>query len=103
MNSILRKFNWLVSGGPTWLDSVHYDIEAKPDRPSHDWKLVLQALLPDRFELAFHRETKELPIYVLMLARKDGKLGPGIRESNDGDCAAPDLSKPPTAPADCRR
>ena len=40
---------------------------------------MLQALLADRFELVLRRESKELPIYALVLARKDGKLGPSLR------------------------
>jgi uncharacterized protein (TIGR03435 family) len=37
---------------------------------------MLQALLKDRFQLAIHRGTEEQPLYALVMARKDGKLGP---------------------------
>jgi uncharacterized protein (TIGR03435 family) len=86
-----------VSGGPAWIDSLHYDIEAKPDTPvkQSDWPVMLQALLADRFQVTLHRETKELPIYALVLARKDGKLGPGMVESKEGGCTPFDPSKPP--------
>jgi len=84
-----------LSGGPGWADTVRYNIEAKPDTPvENEWKEMLQTLLVDRFQLAFHRETKELPIYVLVLAKKDGKLGPGMVESKEGGCTERDPSKP---------
>jgi uncharacterized protein (TIGR03435 family) len=89
-----------ISGGPSWIDSVHYDVVAKPEtRAKRDEiPLLLQALLADRFQLTIHRDTKELPVYALVLARKDGKLGPGLTESKEGGCTAPDPSRPPPPP-----
>jgi uncharacterized protein (TIGR03435 family) len=77
-----------ISGGPAWIDSIRYDVSAKAD---HDveWKeatLMVQSLLAERFQLTTHHETKELPIYALVLARKDGKLGPGLIESKPDSC-----------------
>ena len=40
---------------------------------------MLQSLLADRFKLVAHRETREIQTYALVLARKDGKLGPQLR------------------------
>src|SRR5579883_2976385 len=89
----LRIFQ--LSGGPGWIETERYNIEAKPDSPvgPNEWKEMLQNLLADRFHLAFHRETKELPVYTLVLARKDGKLGQGMVESKKGACTARDPSK----------
>ena len=83
-----------ISGGPSWLNSDHYDIEAKMDSATADalHKLsedqgrlerqqMLQALLADRFKLTIHRETRELPVYALVLA----KNGPKIQEAKPGD------------------
>lgn len=86
-----------ISGGPSWLDSAPYDIEAKPDNPANapPWQQMLQALLADRFQLKFHRETKELPILALVLARKDGKLGPNLTQWREGICV--DRNQPPQA------
>jgi uncharacterized protein (TIGR03435 family) len=86
-----------ISGGPPWLDSVHYDVTAKPEaKPQQaEIPLMLQSLLEDRFQLALHRETKELPVYALVVARKDGKLGPSFTESTEGGCTPFDPSKPP--------
>jgi bla regulator protein BlaR1 len=83
-----------VLGGPSWLDSENFDIEAKMDRTVVDelQKLssdqrsletlrMLQSLLADRFHLALHRETKDLPIYALVIAKE----GPKIQEGKPGD------------------
>ena len=89
-----------VTGGPAWMDTTRYDISAKSDntpKPA-EIPLMLQALLADRFQLQIHRDTKELPIYALVLARKDGKLGPKLAEAKEGACAQPDPSKPMPPP-----
>jgi len=85
-----------ISGGPGWIEAVRYNIEAKPNSPAgpNESKEMLKNLLADRFQLILHRETKELPVYALVLARKDGKLGPGMVESKEGGCVARDPSKP---------
>jgi uncharacterized protein (TIGR03435 family) len=85
-----------ILGGPAWIDSLHYDITPKPEKRPQPTELpvMLQSLLQDRFQLAVHRETKELAIYALVLARKDGKLGPRLVESKEGSCTQPDPSKP---------
>ena len=88
-----------ISGGPPWLDSLRYDVVAKPEtKPKQDEiPLMLQALLAERFQLTIHRETKELPMFALVLARKDGKLGPKL-VPHEGECPAPDPNKPPAPP-----
>jgi uncharacterized protein (TIGR03435 family) len=47
---------------------------------------MLQSLLADRFQLVVRHESKELPIYVIALARKDGKLGPNLVPSKEEGC-----------------
>jgi uncharacterized protein (TIGR03435 family) len=90
-----------ISGGPPWLDSVHYDVVAKPEtKPKQDEiPLMLQALLADRFQLVIHHDTKELPLFALTLARKDGKLGPKLIP-HEGACTALDPPErlPPSEP-----
>lgn len=63
--------DWLISG-PDWMDSERYDIVAKMAGPVPvaQLKLMLQTLLVDRFKLALHHETKELPVTALVLAKK---------------------------------
>ena len=72
-----------VSGGPNWLNSEYYDIEAKAPRPSGREQILqmLQSLLADRFRLQLHRETRQVPTYVLV---GNGK-GYGLRENKSGD------------------
>jgi uncharacterized protein (TIGR03435 family) len=55
---------------------------------------MLQALLEDRFRLRVHRETREVPVYALTVA----KSGPKIRAVPDGSCARPDFSIFPLPP-----
>jgi uncharacterized protein (TIGR03435 family) len=67
-----------VVGGPAWVKSDGYDIQAKAERntdPKQTW-LMLQTLLADRFKLALHRETRELPVYVLTAAKNGLRLPP---------------------------
>jgi len=89
-----------ISGGPAWLGSARYDISAKPENAPKDDEILpmAQSLLADRFQLRVHRETKELPILALVVARNDGKLGVGLARSTETDCAAPDPSKAPARP-----
>jgi uncharacterized protein (TIGR03435 family) len=78
-----------VVGAPDWTFTTPYDITAtyppglQPTQPQ--LRLMLQKLLTDRFGLMTHRETRELPIYALTLARIDGRLGPQLARS-DVDC-----------------
>ena len=88
-------------GGPEWIRADRYDIEAKAeDNPSRaEMMLMLQTLLADRFQLRLHRETREMPAYVLTVARGGAKLTP----TKDGDCVAqrPDgAPAPPLAPGE---
>jgi uncharacterized protein (TIGR03435 family) len=57
--------------GPDWMESLHFDIVAKypPDSKKEDRALMLRTLLEDRFQLAVHRESKDLPGYALVLAK----------------------------------
>jgi bla regulator protein blaR1 len=83
-----------ISGAPVWLTSERYDIEAKMDpataeelrKLSEDQRRaatqhMLQMLLADRFKLRVHQETKDLPIYALVVA----KNGPKLQEAKPGD------------------
>src|SRR3990172_4221110 len=57
-----------MMGGPGWLDTERFDVVAKLETvppPPGELQLMLQALLADRFKLATHTETKEVPIYAL--------------------------------------
>lgn len=80
-----------VSGGPGWMDTDRWDIVAKAEGvtgplPIDRFRPMLRALIEDRFQLKAHRETAELPIYSLVVAKNGPKLtantgepGPMIR------------------------
>jgi uncharacterized protein (TIGR03435 family) len=79
-----------IVGGPSWIASDRFDIVAKaPDGAVTQDQIrpMLRALLADRFKLVAHTETREMPVYNLVLARSDGKLGPNLKESKT-DCEA---------------
>ena len=67
-----------VSGGPGWIGTQKFDIEAKTPAPVPESQLLpmLQTLLKDRFALTVHRESKELAIYKLVPAKGGAKLHP---------------------------
>ncbi|SPE35763.1 conserved hypothetical protein [Candidatus Sulfopaludibacter sp. SbA3] len=71
--------------GPDWLNSVHFDIAAKypHDSKPADHPLMLRTLLEDRFKLTTHRETRDIPGYVLVVAKGGFKLKP-VEPGDDG-------------------
>jgi uncharacterized protein (TIGR03435 family) len=107
-----------VIGGPDWIDSDLYEIDGKaatpwqrsPDGPPRDVFLMIRSVLEDRFRLKTHMETRELPVYELVLAKADGSLGPQLKRP-DIDCDAiiaafnaggpPPQRKLPTDPPPC--
>jgi len=62
--------------GPAWITEIRYDILARTERPvtQSALRLMLQALLADRFQVAFHRETKTIPVYKLVAGKGATKL-----------------------------
>jgi uncharacterized protein (TIGR03435 family) len=92
--------DYQIAGGPDWVKSDKLEIEAKmdtsvaeelkklsPEERNSTRQKMLQALLADRFKLAIHRETKELPVYTLVV----GKNSPKFQEAKPDD-AVPDAS-----------
>ncbi len=69
-----------IVGAPDWLNQERYDIVAVPDgqgAPSMAQAgVMLQKLLKDRFGLTFHHETREMPAYILTVAKNGPKLPP---------------------------
>jgi uncharacterized protein (TIGR03435 family) len=81
---------------PAWIRNETFDIVAKmegdpppvpPGQGPDPHMVAMRTLLADRFNLAIHRETREMDIYALILARSDGKLGPALKPTTQ-DCAA---------------
>jgi uncharacterized protein (TIGR03435 family) len=92
-----------ILGGPNWLNSEKYDVDAKidssmvdelkklsPDQRTLAQQHMLQALLADRFRLATHRETKDLPIYMLVAM----KNGPKLQEAKPGETTSISYTEP---------
>jgi uncharacterized protein (TIGR03435 family) len=92
-----------VSGGPAWLPTERFDIEAKmdaatadaleklnPDQRALARQKMLQALLADRFKITVHRETRELPVYTLNIAKNGTKL----QAAKPGDAYANGIKDP---------
>ena len=82
--------NSRVEGGPDWLDSVRFDITAKAAGPATQEQMLpmMRALLADRFALVMHMEARDTPVFALVRARGDGRLGPLLRASATLDCDA---------------
>jgi uncharacterized protein (TIGR03435 family) len=86
-----------VSGGPAWIYSDLYSINAKAEGNASEALMegpMLQALLEDRFKLQLHRASKEIPVYALTVAKSGSKLLP----FKEGSCIAVDFTKPPIPP-----
>src|SRR6185436_13919841 len=71
-------------GGPSWMETDRFDVEATAGQTSGpgnaaESRLMQQALLADRFNLRAHMETRDQPIYLLTIVRRDGKLGDRIK------------------------
>jgi uncharacterized protein (TIGR03435 family) len=89
-----------ILGGPEWINTDGYDIEAKAegDPSQRQLLLMLQSLLEDRFKLKVHRETRELPVYAMTVAKGGLKLpSPKAGGCFTGDPNAPDSSGRPKA------
>ena len=87
-------------GGPPWMVSDRYDIDAvgKENAKLQETAVMVRSLLRDRFRLAVHMDRRDLPVYLLELARADGRLGPGLRRSSV-DCTDPEARKKAIAAA----
>jgi uncharacterized protein (TIGR03435 family) len=75
-----------VVGQPDWMDKDKWDIEAQPDVPGAPNKqqvaTMVQKLLADRFQLKFHKDTKELSAYILTIAKGGQKMTAGSTDPN---------------------
>jgi uncharacterized protein (TIGR03435 family) len=84
----IQLMNQIV-GGPAWINSDRFDIVGKltgvtagsPDEANRQRQTALKALLSDRFKLRLHTDRRDLPVFDLVLANKDGRLGPQIKAS----------------------
>jgi uncharacterized protein (TIGR03435 family) len=94
--SAYRLFDFQLVGGPDWITTARFDIEAKVDRAALPlprttpgepdvMSLMVQSLLEERFQVKTHRETRELPVFTLTVVKNgttltrtvEGSPGPG--------------------------
>src|SRR5262245_21874663 len=97
-----------IVGGPPWMGSDRFDIVAKAEgNPGPDQQmLMVKSLLAERFRLQTHEESREQPIFALMLARTDRQLGPKLTPAaidcqagrGRGRMAGPPPNGPPGRP-----
>ena len=95
-----------IFGGPDWVTSDRFDIAATmPPSPTVLDDLnararnrrLIRALLAERFNLVVHEERREMPVYTLVMARPDRRLGQRLRPF-EGECGEPSkLGPPPNA------
>lgn len=93
-----------IAGGPEWIGADRFDVVAvaasNPGGTADQLPRMLRSLLVERFTLRLHTETRDVAVYDLVTTRRDGRLGPQLRQS-DVDCAALRLKRGPggAAPA----
>jgi uncharacterized protein (TIGR03435 family) len=100
MNFITNAYDvrpYQIVGAPDWMRSDRYDMEAKTggNPTSAEMMPMLRALLEDRFKLKVHRETKELPVFILTLTKGGLKV-----PLSTAVCRAFNPNVPPPPPAD---
>ncbi len=85
-----------VSGGPAWAASDRFNIDATTDSAAtfDQMRPMLQKLLEDRFQMTLHRESKEFPVYELVVAKGGSKLP----VSKEGSCVPRAATPQPPVP-----
>lgn len=73
-----------IVGGPDWMNTARFDMTAKAEKPAtvDELHVMLKNLIADQFHLKFHTETKELPVYALMVDKDGPKL---LSAHSDGE------------------
>jgi uncharacterized protein (TIGR03435 family) len=86
-----------IIGGPSWMAQDRFIINAKAETnaPPDQLRLMLRALLAERFQMHWRDEKRELPGYALIVATKDGKPSPRLKTV---DCAARKAATPAPLP-----
>ena len=76
-------------GGPAWVQTTRFDVNAKAAQvlPREQLRVMAQRLLENRFGLVLTKEQRAQEVYLLRLARADGRMGPDVRRAPD-DCLA---------------
>ena len=94
-----QRSNFEISGAPSWMEADRFDIAAKAegDPLPAEMRLMLRALLAERYKLRLHTETQDRPVYELVMAKSDRRTGPQLRQTS-ADCARAPAPLPPPYP-----
>jgi uncharacterized protein (TIGR03435 family) len=76
-----RLQRYQLAGGPDWINTTRFDIVAKEPDGVPGNPRMMQALLADRFKLRLHSETRQIPVFALVVLRTDRRLGPQLQET----------------------
>ena len=89
LRQALQKSDYQIVGLPGWTDTARYSIRATAPEsiPLTANTTMLLNVLKDRFQLVTHPENRDLPIFNLVVARKDGRLGPDLTRT-PAECVA---------------
>lgn len=84
-----------ISGGPSWVNTERFDVSAKADGQTtpEAMQAMMRSLLKDRFKLEIHKDTKELPMYTLTVAKSGPKMKAGTAPPPPPD-APPGAGRP---------
>ena len=77
-----------VTGGPAWASTSRFQVDARTERTTTpaQMRAMVRQMLAERFALKVHIDVRERPIYRMVVARRDGKLGPSIYRIDDAEC-----------------
>ena len=91
-----------ILGGPDWIRRDRFDVQAQAGAAvsRDETRTMLRTLLADRFRLRVRIEPRELPIYALVISRRDGKPGPRLRTANPAECVDRGPQPQPTRAGD---
>jgi uncharacterized protein (TIGR03435 family) len=89
LRQALQKPDYQIVGAPGWVNTERYSITATAPEgtPPTAITVMMVNLLKDRFHLTSHLETREQPIFNLVIARSDGRLGPDLKPT-PAECQA---------------
>src|SRR4030095_3627679 len=77
-----------VTGGPAWVSTSRFQVDARTERTTTpaQMRAMVRQMLAERFALRVHIDVGKRPIYRMVGARRDGKLGPSIYRNDDAEC-----------------
>ncbi len=99
LKSCIRKAYGLrtyqIAGGPGWVNEDRFDIVARAAGAASEdqFMAMLQSLLEERFQLKFHRENREIPVYSLVAGKKGVKIQP-VKDDESGEWIGGDDQHP---------